>query len=225
MNPEWGAGKHVALLVEGNTSFGASANPVVQASHSMVAECQPVFTKHPFTSEFVYTFPLHVSQLGDDAQATAGVTGLAAARADRPAQLSRDDAASDQIPALRPQLTSPVAEATIDSILDNIRHERRVGCGHRRHGQPRRAVPRARGQEGRSGRSVVFRRQLSALSASPIHPLHPRCRRRVAVSAGELSAAADGGSTVTRRGRLHDAAAVSEHHRRGSLQRHADPAG
>src|SRR5262249_23084893 len=30
---------------------------------------------------------------------------------------------ADQLPALRPQLTSPVVEATMSNLLDNIRHE------------------------------------------------------------------------------------------------------
>ena len=36
---------------------------------------------------------------------------------------------TDLVPALRPQLTSPVVEATVDSILDAIRHEKRRAVG------------------------------------------------------------------------------------------------
>ena len=36
---------------------------------------------------------------------------------------------SDVIPALRPQLTGPVVESTVDSILDAIRHEKISAVG------------------------------------------------------------------------------------------------
>src|SRR5262249_57257243 len=36
---------------------------------------------------------------------------------------------TDLIPALRPQLTSPVVEATVDSIFDTIRHEKHSAVG------------------------------------------------------------------------------------------------
>jgi hypothetical protein len=36
---------------------------------------------------------------------------------------------ADLIPALRPQLTSAVVEATVDSILDAIRHEKYSAVG------------------------------------------------------------------------------------------------
>jgi hypothetical protein len=141
MNPAWSTGEHVALLVESNTSFGQSAAPeglratMVRGANAAgtVADSPaelrcPSFPGTPispiaFPCATVYRFPLHVSQLRSDAtlSQTSSVSLLPTPIV--PLSFRDTTPASDQLPALRPQLASPVAEATVDNILDNIRHE------------------------------------------------------------------------------------------------------
>src|SRR5262249_39348604 len=69
----------------------------------------------------VYRFPLHVAQLRNDATPTVTMPLLPAPIV--PLNFRDATPPADQLPALRPQLTSPVVEATISNLLDNIRHE------------------------------------------------------------------------------------------------------
>ena len=115
MNSDWAAGKGVALLFEGNTAYGNGASP----SNSSGDTSEPV----PFQPEFKYPFPLHVAELRSDAQSIRRLRFRSCPTPIVPLSLREATPPADQLPALRPQLTSPVVEATLDSILDNIRHE------------------------------------------------------------------------------------------------------
>ncbi|HEY7285458.1 MAG TPA: hypothetical protein VH497_08455 [Vicinamibacterales bacterium] len=131
MNPAWGEGHGVALLVEGNTSFGNSANPARASSNSSSGPppCplddvpSPRLAGERFDTDFVYPFPLHVAQLRNDSQSQPTPTVSLLPTPIVPLNFRESTPPSDQLPALRPQLTSPVAEATVSAILDNIRHE------------------------------------------------------------------------------------------------------
>ena len=142
MNPDWQVGEHVALLIESNTSFGQSATSVgrgaaQRGSGASAAASQTPALGVPTCSSFpnvtisasafpcatVYRFPLHVSQLRSDATLSQPSTVSLLPTPIVPLSFRDTTPASDQLPALRPQLASPVAEATVDNILDNIRHE------------------------------------------------------------------------------------------------------
>ena len=141
MNPDWTVGEHVALLIESNTSFGQSAAPAgrgaaERGSGAAVAASQtlapaPTCSAFPnvtisagaFPCATVYRFPLHVSQLRSDATLSQPAPLSLLPTPIVPLSFRDTTPASDQLPALRPQLASPVAEATVDNILDNIRHE------------------------------------------------------------------------------------------------------
>ncbi|HEX7138148.1 MAG TPA: hypothetical protein VF219_09890, partial [Vicinamibacterales bacterium] len=113
MNSDWATGKGVALLVEGNTAYGNSATPPPGSTQATDA----------FQPKFRYPFPLHVAELRSDAQANTGTQISLLPTPIVPLSLREATPPADQLPALRPQLTTPVVEATLDSILDNIRHE------------------------------------------------------------------------------------------------------
>jgi hypothetical protein len=128
MNPGWPSGEHVALLVESNTSFGQSAAPTGPKAMSAGQTACPSFpnvTISPgaFPCATVYRFPLHVSQLRSDATLSQPAPVSLLPTPIVPLSFRDTTPASDQLPALRPQLASSVAEATVDNILDNIRHE------------------------------------------------------------------------------------------------------
>jgi hypothetical protein len=115
MNSDWATGKGVALLFEGNTAYGNGASP----SNSPGSTSERVL----FQPEFKYPFPLHVAELRSDAQSSTPTQISLLPTPIVPLSLREATPPADQLPALRPQLTSPVVEATLDSILDNIRHE------------------------------------------------------------------------------------------------------
>lgn len=117
MNPEWTGGQHVALLTESNTAYGRSARKDI------------TIDTDPLSQATTFYFPLHVAQLRSDAPvaATSGASLLPTAIV--PLDMREAAPPTDLIPALRPQLTSPVVEATVDSILDAIRHEHFTAVG------------------------------------------------------------------------------------------------
>jgi hypothetical protein len=120
MKPAWGRGTGVALLVEGNTVFGNSALPPSVAGSKTSEE----FADVKFQPEFRYPFPLHIAELRSDAQSNPATTPISLLPAPIvPLSLREATPPADQVPALKPQLTTAVVEATLDSILDNIRHE------------------------------------------------------------------------------------------------------
>ena len=92
-----------ALLIESNTAYGEDATSGRR--------------------ENIFRFPLHVSQLRNDmpaAPATAVTFSLAPAV---PLSLRESKPPSDQLPALRPILTSPTVAVTIKRIFDAVRHK------------------------------------------------------------------------------------------------------
>ena len=138
MNSDWRVGEHVALLVESNTSFGQAATVAVATSKNAdgtdnAAKTCPSFRGRVIEGTFpcavVYPFPLHVAQLRSDATLPATGTIPLLPSPIVPLNFKDTTPASDQLPALRPQLTSPVVEATVANILDNIRHENLTAVG------------------------------------------------------------------------------------------------
>ena len=123
MNQSWKTGNNVALLSESNTAYGRDA-----LAPEVGVTCNES-TAEAFCNAKVFVFPLHVAQLRSDApvllQPGAGLMPTAAV----PLSLREPAPPTDLIPALRPQLTSPVVEATVDSILDAIRHEKLTAVG------------------------------------------------------------------------------------------------
>jgi len=120
MNADWATGKGVALLVEGNTAYGNSATP---GSNSTKPGSEPAPHVEPFQPQFRYPFPLHVAELRSDGHSSTSAQVSLVPAPIVPLSLREATPPADQLPALRPQLTTPVVEATLDSILDNIKHE------------------------------------------------------------------------------------------------------
>ena len=117
MNGAWKDGEHMAVLTESNTAYGNSSS----RSQTSLMRYLPHAT--------VFRFPLHVAQLRSDAPAFAQAGGGLLPTAAIPLNMREPAPPTDLVPALRPQLTSPVVEATVDSILDAIRHEKRRAVG------------------------------------------------------------------------------------------------
>jgi len=111
MNPSWNCGKGVAILRESNTAYGAS-KPKPESCND-----------DPFEQASVFTFPMHVSQLRSDSPVESVPSMSLLPTAAIPLNMKETTPAADQIPALRPQLTSPVVESTIATILDAMQHE------------------------------------------------------------------------------------------------------
>src|SRR5262245_10283797 len=145
LSSKWEYGEHVALLNESNTAYGGDANtattcskpasPPSEALTTPPAKGQPDsitngLPKLPaFRCAKVFNFPLHVAQLRSDAPALGQPGGALLTSPAIPLNMREATPPSDLIPALRPQLTSPVVESTVDSILDAIRHEKISAVG------------------------------------------------------------------------------------------------
>jgi hypothetical protein len=139
LNSKWEYGDHAALLNESNTTYGGDASTPPVTTSTAAAPTPPENSQRdcrkiepalePFACAKVFNFPLHVAQLRSDAPSlgqpgTALLTGPVL-----PLNMREATPPSDLIPALRPQLTSPVVESTVDSILDAIRHEKISAVG------------------------------------------------------------------------------------------------
>ncbi len=120
INPGWKDGNGVALLNESNTAYGGDA-----AATSSDASTE----RDVFGSAKVFKFPLHIAQLRSDAPSLAQPGTALLSGPVIPLNLREATPPSDVIPALRPQLTGPVVGATVDSILDVIRHEKISAVG------------------------------------------------------------------------------------------------
>jgi len=121
INPGWKDGNGVALLNESNTAFGGDADP----STPNVASN----TVRTFAKAKVFNFPLHIAQLRSDAPSLGQPGAALLSGPVIPLNLREATPPSDAIPALRPQLTGPVVQTTVDSILDAIRHEKISAVG------------------------------------------------------------------------------------------------
>jgi hypothetical protein len=122
MNRDWRSGKHVALLAEGNTLFGSTAvfpSPGQHARHDNGCDLRRA---EAFRAESVFSFPLHIARLRSDAQRSASTPLPLLPTPIVPLNMRETTPPADQLPALRPQLTSPAVEAMVDSIVDDIRH-------------------------------------------------------------------------------------------------------
>ena len=139
LNSKWEDGNHVALLNESNTAYGGDASTIALTTSANAAATptdraqEDCSNKNPALQPFalakVFNFPLHVAQLRSDAP-SLGQSGTALLTAPVvPLNMREATPPSDLIPALRPQLTSPVVESTVDSILDAIRHEKISAVG------------------------------------------------------------------------------------------------
>ena len=124
MNPSWTCGRNVGILKESNTAYG-QASAFGRASRT-AKDCEK---DPPLAEAEVFAFPLHVSQLRSDSPETTSSTVTLLPAPAIPLNMRETTPAADQIPALRPQLTSPVVDATVDTILDTIRHERLTAVG------------------------------------------------------------------------------------------------
>ena len=112
MNASWAGGRNVAILKESNTACTGSPSQTNLFAHASI-----------------FTFPLHVSQLRSDTPAAPASTVTLLPMPAIPLNMRETTPAADQIPALRPQLTSPVVEATVGIISETIRHERLMAVG------------------------------------------------------------------------------------------------
>ncbi|HEY7290359.1 MAG TPA: hypothetical protein VH583_11035, partial [Vicinamibacterales bacterium] len=132
INPAWKSGAGVALLVEANTAFGSSAR-ALDVSQSRTVDGQAATTacgaQSSLMSQSVYPFPLHIAQLRNDAPATPPEPVSLLPTPVVRLNVAETRPAADQLPALRPQLVSPVAEATIANTLDHMLHERISAVG------------------------------------------------------------------------------------------------
>jgi hypothetical protein len=110
---------NLALLIESNTAYGGVAGS--RRSTSAVRT-------DAFAQAKIFNFPLHIAQLRSDAPRDQPGAALMPASA-IPLNMHETAPPSDSIPVLRPQLTSPIVEATVHSILDEIRHQRIPAVG------------------------------------------------------------------------------------------------
>lgn len=148
MNPDWKDGCHVALLIESNTAYGGGTtrepeDPQEKRGSTTQTRCgasaRTTETRSKNEPEkrnvrdlpdaSVFYFPLHVAQLRNDAPASLQPGTSLLPTAIVPLNMRETAPPTDLVPALRPQLTSPVVEATIDSIFDTIRHEKLNAVG------------------------------------------------------------------------------------------------
>jgi hypothetical protein len=124
MNPDWTNGRKVALLVESNTAYGQP-----QLSRTSGQPGVNTTDKAPLSEAAIFTFPLHVAQLRSDAPAFSQPGAGLFPGAIIPLNLREPSPPTDLVPALRPQMTSPVVESTVASMLDTIRHEKLTAVG------------------------------------------------------------------------------------------------
>jgi hypothetical protein len=78
---------------------------------------------HLFGKAVVYHFPLHVAQLRNDAVPDPAGTISLLPKSIVPLTFRETTPPADQVPAVRPQMTSPVVEATMSNLLDTIHHD------------------------------------------------------------------------------------------------------
>ena len=128
LNPAWKDGNGVALLTESNTAFGGDAGKSGKDAAKAPAAGGAGTWREPFAKAKSFNFPMHIAQLRSDAPALAQPGALLSGPV-IPLNMRETIPPSDLIPALRPQLTSPVVGSTVDSILDAIRHEKLSAVG------------------------------------------------------------------------------------------------
>src|SRR5262249_48904042 len=134
LSSKWKHGNHVALLNESNTTYGASttasaAADVTPREKALRCSGQEKPGVQPFECAKVFNFPLHVAQLRSDAPSLGQPGSALLTGPVIPLSMREATPPTDLIPALRPQLTSPVVESTVDAILDAIRHEKISAVG------------------------------------------------------------------------------------------------
>jgi hypothetical protein len=137
LNPEWRKGRRVAFLTESNTAFGTSERATLGGQDDCELEywkCSRENTSVPgiepaWVPELSFKFPLHISQLMSDMQTQAAPPVSLMPTSAVPLTLRESAPPADQIPALRPQLTSPIVENEVNGILDKIHHERMTAVG------------------------------------------------------------------------------------------------
>jgi hypothetical protein len=123
INSRWKDGEGVALLNESNTAYGTS-KPATAAHPTGEVPSEGTFAKAR-----IFNFPLHIAQLRSDAPSLSQPGTALLSGPVIPLNLRESTPPSDVIPALHPQLTGPIVEATVDSILDAIRHEKISAVG------------------------------------------------------------------------------------------------
>src|SRR5581483_1965435 len=124
---------------EGNTTFGFdvsaqslgsdTSRDARSSSEPPSARESPPAKPSLFREAVVYRFPLHVAQLRNDAASQPVGTISLLPNAIVPLNFHETKPPADQLPALRPQMTSPVVEATMSNLLDAIHHDDISGVG------------------------------------------------------------------------------------------------
>lgn len=132
MNPDWLGGANVAILLESNTVYGQTprkfAEQLKRDRDASPGDGVDV-AQDPFEKASVFSFPMHLSQLRNDTSDSPASAPSLLPTSAVPLNMRETTPPADLIPALRPQLTSPVVESTVDTILDTIRHKRLTAVG------------------------------------------------------------------------------------------------
>ena len=124
---EWSCGNHVALLVEGNTTWGRSI--IRSASQNQCGECNsnPIaYAKAPLPCATIVPFPLHISRLRDAAQ---HATAAAASQSTVALDLSESVQPGDLVPSETPQVTSATVETQVSGMMRMLRDRKISAVG------------------------------------------------------------------------------------------------
>lgn len=127
---EWSCGNHVALLVEGNTTWGRSI--IRSSSQNQCGECNsnPIaYSKAPLPCATIVPFPLHISRLRDAAQHNTAVAGAVASESTVALDLSESVQPGDLVPSETPQMTSASVETQVSGMMRMLRDRKISAVG------------------------------------------------------------------------------------------------
>ncbi len=128
---EWLCGNHVALLVEGNTTWGRSI--IRDSSQNQCGACNrdPTgYSSSPLPCATLVPFPLHISRLRNAAQQTpTAEAGAPASQAVVSLDLSESVQPGDLIPSETPQVTSATVETMVSGMMRVLRDRRITAVG------------------------------------------------------------------------------------------------
>jgi hypothetical protein len=128
---EWLCGNHVALLVEGNTTWGRSI--IRDSSQNQCGACNhdPTgYSRSPLPCATLVPFPLHISRLRNAAQQSpATEAGATPSQAVVSLDLSESVQPGDLIPSETPQVTSATVETMVSGMMRVLRDRRITAVG------------------------------------------------------------------------------------------------
>lgn len=128
---EWFCGNHVALLVEGNTTWGR--NIIRDATQNQCGRCNKEPTTYlgaALPCATLVPFPLHISRLRNAAQHTAAtVAGVAPTQSVVSLDLSESVQPGDLIPSETPEVTSATVETMVSGMMRVLRDRRITAVG------------------------------------------------------------------------------------------------